>query len=90
MSKKNKNSIKNTHVVINLITEYGYPPNGCKYAVASPLKSEQMTVFEPGGKAIGKISEYVQLAWSTREIISVFAWKNGRFSPEQEKRKRSG
>jgi RNA polymerase sigma factor (sigma-70 family) len=42
MSKKNKNSRKNTYVVINLITEYGCPLNGCKYAVASPLKEEQL------------------------------------------------
>ena len=42
MSKKNKNSRKNTYVVINLITEYGCPLNGCKYAIASPLNEEQL------------------------------------------------
>lgn len=41
------------------------------------LKSERMTVFELYGKAVGKISEYDQLAWNAREIINVFAWKNG-------------
>lgn len=55
MSKKNKNSRNNKYVVINLITEYGCPLNGCKYAVASHLSetelkkdySDELADYEP-------------------------------------------
>ena len=55
MSKKNRNQKNNVYVVINLITEYGCPLNGCRYAVASSLGEQQLrrncakelTEFEP-------------------------------------------
>ena len=55
MSRKNRNQKNNVYVVINLITEYGCPLNGCRYAVASSLGEQQLrrdcakelTEFEP-------------------------------------------
>ena len=42
MSRKNRNQKNNVYVVINLITEYGCPLNGCRYAVASSLGEQQL------------------------------------------------
>ena len=42
VSRKNRKQKNNVYVVINLITEYGCPLNGCKYAVASKMDESRL------------------------------------------------